>query len=459
MPFIAAFLRHWPKAAYLMFSVLLAGSLFAVQGTAAARSGAGDNPLSLFAGATLTRDSSGRIIASFDRDHSGYQIDRLPSGAVTINDIQTRKFSDVRVRDVALLLFSDGWSYDVVTGRWTDLGVTSVLTSKGSSLRICPGVGAGCDASSLAEGLRRATAGSIVTLAPGVYREAGALTAHGVTIRADPGAHITGVATEGKAALVIRGNNVVVEGVHCSNIAVPDHNGACIRFEGRNLTILGAYFHDAEEGVLVGDQGGVVIIEDSRFERLGAIGRAHGVYVNHIKELVIRRSCFLSSRDEGHEVKSRAARTVIENSLIASFDGHDSRLVDAPNGGELIITNSVFEKGERSSNYDVIGFGLEGVAYQANSVQIENTIVVMDHPFSRLLNGSIVPVIKGVHLIGGRRWEAPPLANWTSDRKAAGLPPYSASPDSLANAQERLFGVAPAAMAECLRKSPTAQGR
>ena len=62
-------------------------------------------------------------------------------------------------------------------------------------------------------------------------------------------------------------------------------------------------------------------------------------------ELVLRRSRVVESVGEGHEVKSRAARTIIENNVIASLTGVDSRQIDLPNGGDIVIRGNVLEKG------------------------------------------------------------------------------------------------------------------
>ena len=422
----------------------------------------GSNGLLIIAGARLERDAAGRATAVFSRDHGSYQIDRLSDGTVIISDIQSHRFSDLRVRDVVMLRFKDGWSYDLATGRLMDnnLGAASTAPVNNAPingdrvLRVCPEPGRNCD-TTLTDGLSRAAAGSVVTLASGTYREAGILTANNVTLRAEVGARVVGVAADGKAALVIRGNGTVVEGLECSGIAVPDHNGACIRLEGRNLTVRRVHFHDAEEGMLIGDQGGTVVIEDSRFERLGATGRAHGVYANHIQELTIRRSCFLSSRDQGHEVKSRALRTVIENSIIASLDGFDSRLIDIPNGGDLIIRNSILEKGPGSSNPDTIGAGLEGITWPVSRVHLENSIVIFDRPEAILINGSASTTFSGARMVGGGR-QPPPEVGWLPNREAARLPSYPDSLESLVDAQEKLLKLPRAALAGCLGPTTSA---
>ena len=70
-----------------------------------------------------------------------------------------------------------------------------------------------------------------------------------------------------KNTLVVMGNSVLIEGLECSGIHVPSGNGACLRLEGKDITIRKVFFHDSEEGILGGR--GLTVIEDSRFERLG----------------------------------------------------------------------------------------------------------------------------------------------------------------------------------------------
>ena len=226
--------------------------------------------------------------------------------------------------------------------------------------------------------------GRAYIMSPGEYREAAIVRQSGVTIRAEPGAHMMGYAAEGKAALVIKGNNTVIEGLECSGISVSDRNGACIRLEGRNLTLRNVYFHDSEQGVLGG--GGVILIEDSKFERLGREGQAHGLYVWG-DEVIFRRSEVLASKSEGHEIKSRAKRTIIEGSVIASLDGDDSRLIDISNGGEVIIRGNVLQQGPESVNNEMIGLGFEGLRYENNAVLIEANIILVDRPRTKIVAG------------------------------------------------------------------------
>ncbi|HTH17442.1 MAG TPA: right-handed parallel beta-helix repeat-containing protein [Magnetospirillum sp.] len=300
--------------------------------------------------------------------------------------------------------------------------VPAVAAEKG--IRVCPT----CSAHTLQDALDHVRDGGVVVLAAGTYRQAGIVTANRVTIRGEPGAHLRGMAADGKAALVAQGNDTVIEGIECSHIRVDDGNGACVRLEGRNLTLRRVYFHDSEEGVLTANDSGTVLVEDSRFERLGNDGQAHGLYIGHSDSLTIRRSSILSSVSEGHEVKSRAARTVIEDSVIASLDGVDSRLVDVCNGGEVVIRNSVLEKGPASSNHELIGYGLEGMSYTANSLRLEGNTIIVDHPYGTLMRSKIKPVLgNGNLVVGGRKADE---AAWHPDRAAAGLKPYPALPEA-----------------------------
>lgn len=294
------------------------------------------------------------------------------------------------------------------------------------TFRVCA---SGCDFPDLTAALQATRDGDTVELEPGVYSQPGIVRANGVTIRAKPGAYLKKAIAEDKGALVVKGDNTVIEGLDCSEIASSQQNGACVRLEGHNLILRKVHFHDAEEGVLTAPNVGTVTVEDSVFERLGADGRAHGIYVGDTDALIIRRSAFLSSRGEGHEVKSRAARTVIEDSVIASLDGVDSRLIDLPNGGVAVIRNTILEKGVNSSNWDVIGFGLEGIKYSENSLLIENCTVIGDHQGMDLVNGKVDTRIVNSRLIGGDKVEVPGLT-WFPDRKAAGLDPYPALPKS-----------------------------
>ncbi|CAK0756897.1 F5/8 type C domain-containing protein [Azospirillaceae bacterium] len=82
---------------------------------------AGDrSSLELLAGARIAFDGAGKGVAYFGQGRSAYFIDRSPDGATDISDALSRRFNNVRVRDVAVLHFADGWTYVVASGRWQE---------------------------------------------------------------------------------------------------------------------------------------------------------------------------------------------------------------------------------------------------------------------------------------------------------------------------------------------------
>src|SRR5690606_33190001 len=112
-----------------------------------------------------------------------------------------------------------------------------------------------------------------------------------------------------------------VEGLTFQNLRVPDGNGAGIRLERGNLTVVRSIFRSSEEGILTHDDPhSAIVIEDSTFRHLGRCDRdldcAHGIYVNHYGMLTVTRTRF-EAGDGGHYLKSRAARVAISGN---SFD-------------------------------------------------------------------------------------------------------------------------------------------
>jgi len=325
------------------------------------------------------------------------------------------------------------------------------------ALRVCPPGDArpDCGHRSLQEAVAAASPGDHVVLSPGIYEEGAIVTTPGLVVRGEPGAHLRGRAVEGKAALIIKADGVVIEGIECSGIAVRDHNGACIRIEGDDLTVRNVNFHDNQQGILSGPGGGALLVEDSRFERNGFGGLAHGVYIGpSVETFTFRNNHVLATTGEGHGVKSRAQRTVVENNVIAGLDGRDSRAIDVPNGGEVLIRGNVLEKGPNSANAQMIGLALEGQLHETNATLIENNLIVFDTRPEGLIQdlartvgllpargvviasqspGAVVlqdNTIVGAREIGGGDLNDRDNRTYES-RRAAGLSPYPAVPQAV----------------------------
>jgi len=298
----------------------------------------------------------------------------------------------------------------------------------------------GVAVSNLADAARRLGDGDTLEIGPGVYRQGLVVGSNGVTLRGRGHVVFDGAAQAGKATLVIRGDNTLVTNIECRNVRVPDRNGACIRLEGRNLTVNGVYFHSSEQGILSGGSPGVVTIERSRFERLGKNGRAHGIYIGG-GQLRIRDSLFLSAVSQGHEIKSRAESTHIERSVVASLGGDDSRLLDISNGGELIVRDSILEEGPATVNNDVIGFGLEGRGHSSPRIVLTRNVILLDGPRrARLIHrreGTPAPTMTENLIVGATATAYPGSNRIAGSRAAAQLPPYPGLPPLPGTAGDR----------------------
>jgi len=188
---------------------------------------------------------------------------------------------------------------------------------------------------------------------------------------------LDGVACEGKGALVLRGRSARVEGLTFANIRVPDMNGAGIRLESGDLTILQSWFRDSEQGVLTANgQTGAIVIDKSTFTRLGTCagggGCAHSLYVGDYGSLSVTRSRFEAGRG-GHYLKSRAPRTSVVN---CSFDDSAGRatnyMIDLSAGATGRIADNWFVQGANKENWSAfITVAPEGRINSSDGLVIE----------------------------------------------------------------------------------------
>ncbi len=241
---------------------------------------------------------------------------------------------------------------------------------------------------SLAESIPSIKDGSVIYLERGIYRKGAYISKSNISILGETGVVFDNAAVEGKAALVLTGKNVLVESIECKNISVSHGNGACIRFEGENLTVKNLYVHDSQSGIMTSYIKGFVKIEYSKFENLGNRGGySHAMYIN-VDELSIRYSQILSTKNQGSGIKSRSKKVIVDNSVLASLSSKDSRLIDMANYGELIVKNSILQQGEESSNSQLISYGLEKRVERklsVNRVVLKNNLVIFDRSRANVL--------------------------------------------------------------------------
>jgi hypothetical protein len=182
--------------------------------------------------------------------------------------------------------------------------------------------------------------------------------------------------SNGKAIWVTMGSNITVENIEFTESKVNDENGAGIRAEGRNLTVIGCYFHHNENGILGGV--GVVRIERSEFAHngLGDPGYTHNLYIGEADTLIFLYN-YSHHAHIGHELKSRAKVNLIANNrLMNESDGNASYTIDLPNGGTSWVIGNLLQQGSKTDNSNLMHFGGEGLKHPGKDLYLSHNTLV-----------------------------------------------------------------------------------
>ena len=220
--------------------------------------------------------------------------------------------------------------------------------------------------------------GDVIDISPGQYFDCAVIAKNNLTIEGVGDAEkvvMTDKACEGKALLVIRGENTTIRNMTLTRVRVPDENGAGIRGESKSITIDKVRFVNNQNGILSGSEGGTMTIKNSYFEKNGSCGGscAHAVYVGRLDLLHVENTRFFDTQ-HAHHIKSRAARTeVIGCDIEDGPDGTASYEVEAPNGGSVVVRDSKIIKGPNAENHTAaIMIGSEGVTQMTPEIIIAN---------------------------------------------------------------------------------------
>ena len=226
-----------------------------------------------------------------------------------------------------------------------------------------------------------ALSGDVIKIAAGDYNgdvatwRASNLTICGIGGRAR--LYANGRNAGGKGIWVIQGGNTTVDSIEFHDATVPDENGAGIRAEGTNLTVKNSGFFDNENGILGGSDG-TITIESSEFARNGfGDGYTHNIYIGPVEKLVVTSSYFHEAKI-GHNLKSRAKQTIIENSYFMDGpNGTASYLIDTPNGGAVLLRGNLLHKGPNADNSIAVAYGQEGLTHPVNTLDMVHNTIVM----------------------------------------------------------------------------------
>jgi hypothetical protein len=250
--------------------------------------------------------------------------------------------------------------------------------------------------------------GDTILIEPGTYIDCAVWRASHLTVAAaSAGVVVRDRICLYKGIFVTAGNDITIRGITFVGARAPSHNGAGIRAQGLDLTVIDSHFLDNENGLLSAPAPGSIIrVFDSEFRGNGTCVQecAHGIYVNSAALLDIERSRFVGQR-VGHHIKSRALRTVlIDDTIMDGPDGTSSYLVDLPNGGDLLLQGCWLEKGPNSDNPEVaVTIGEEAQINPTRRIELFDNQFHNDasRPTIFLRNATNVPAeLVGNHLAG-----------------------------------------------------------
>jgi hypothetical protein len=255
---------------------------------------------------------------------------------------------------------------------------------------------------SIQDAINAAASGDTIDVAAGTYNDQFLSIEKSITLQAVGGEVVMTTDTsppDGKAMITEGqpGLSVAISGFDISGVAVGDHNGAAIRYEGGALALSNDFFHDNQEGLLgAADPNGSITIDHSEFASNGdGSGSTHNIYVGAIASFTLTNS-YIHDAIVGHEIKSRAASNTITGNRIFDNAGSASYSIDLPNGGNATISGNTIEQGPNTQNPFIVAYGEEGASNPGTSFAITGNTVVNDDPSGRfLLDTATQPALSG----------------------------------------------------------------
>jgi len=245
--------------------------------------------------------------------------------------------------------------------------------------------------------------GSYNSDACGIYPNS--LTIRGVNGR--PKINANGAYAVEKGTWVVSGSGTVIENIEMVGGNAPDHFGAAIRLDGRDLTLHGSYLHDNENGLMASTNGvSNVLVENCEFGSNGSgDGHTHNVYIDEINSLIFR-SNYSHDAKIGHNLKSRASiNTIVYNRFSSSVE-KPSYEIELPYAGTAYVIGNVIQQPASNDNRTLLSYGMEKTTYPSNDLYVVNNTFINDDSsggtFIMLSSGISTPVLMQNNLFVGK---------------------------------------------------------
>ena len=252
-----------------------------------------------------------------------------------------------------------------------------------------------------------------ILVAPGTYTNDFSNVTRPMTIEAaTPGSQVLLVAMvppPNLKGIISTDSSLTVNGLTFEGAAILNSdggNGAGIRDQSTSATSLiveNSTFLNNQEGVLTGGSNyqETVQILNSRFINNGNStdpnGQEHALYVGDAGSLEVSNSLFCGTL-LGHDVKSRALSTTVQNSTMyigaaaspgspdydagCTMPGSTSIGVDIPNGGIADLVGDALIQGPANQNGALVSYGEEGLHSSG-----ANAFAISDSTFTSTANG------------------------------------------------------------------------
>jgi len=248
----------------------------------------------------------------------------------------------------------------------------------------------------LRQAIERSDAGDEIIIAPGRYEVRDLKLSRDITLRGQGEVVFYSSRPIAKGLInPLPGASIRIENIKFTGARSPDQNGAGIRHDGDNLTIIDSIFEDNEDGILsTGSEDGRITIQNSKFLRNGyGDGYSHGIYVVRAASLYVQDTQFIGTRI-GHHIKSLASVTTIQGSTFDDADGRTSYAVDASKGGDVEICGNQFIQAANADNSTIINYDLSRGG-KPGSLTIADNRIINHHPHGKLLRNktSVKPLV------------------------------------------------------------------
>ncbi|MCU0656960.1 MAG: hypothetical protein MUF64_17400, partial [Polyangiaceae bacterium] len=165
------------------------------------------------------------------------------------------------------------------------------------------------------------------------------------------------------------------ENLEFTGAAVPDQNGAGIRFQARDLVVRDCYFHGNQRSILTSPQRNILIEHSEFFDNGTNDGLSPNVGVDRAEQLIFRHNWSHASR-KGDLLRTYARRNyLIANRFTEEIDVSGD-LVQFSVGGEAYMFGNLLEQ-VVSGNNNMIRFAPQGNEHGDLSrlVFVHNTVV------------------------------------------------------------------------------------